>query len=68
MTNFARVVNGVAVDVSKAPLEEYHPDFANQFVEVPDTVERGWVLVKKTWKAPVEVPPFEIVTEKSVQS
>lgn len=60
MTNFARVIDNTAVDVSTSPMDEYHPDLAAQFVEVPDTVERGWVLVKKSWKAPTPVPAFDI--------
>lgn len=52
MTNFARVVNGVAIDVSSNPEESFHPDIASEFEEVPDTVQCGWRLANDEWEAP----------------
>lgn len=52
--NYARVVNGTAVDVSQEPTSEFHSDIASEFVEVPDVVERGWVKAEDgTWSAPM---------------
>jgi len=52
MTNFARVINNVAVDVSPNPDEQFHPDIAGEFEEVPDDVQCGWRLVDGDWEAP----------------
>ena len=57
MTNYARVINGVAVDVSDDPENCFHPDLAVEFVKVPDTVMHGWRLTGKTWSAPVLQEP-----------
>lgn len=56
MTNYARVIDNVAVDVTTDPENTFHPDLAKEFVEVPAKVQRGWVLNGKTWSAPEEVP------------
>lgn len=45
MTTYARIVNGVAVDVSADPASSFAPDLAAEFVEVPDGVEPGSVLL-----------------------
>lgn len=55
MTNFARVVNGTAVDVSTDPTTCFHPRIAAEFVEVPAKVTHGWVLANGKWTAPVTV-------------
>lgn len=55
--NFARIINNVAVDVSAAPQEQFHPDIAKDFVEVPDAVQTGWVRVDGNWQAPETVQP-----------
>ncbi|GJE46647.1 hypothetical protein [Methylobacterium soli] len=52
MANFARVVGGVAVDVSTDPAAQFHPDLAAQFAPVPNAVRPGWRLVDGTWEAP----------------
>ncbi len=52
MTNFARIINAVAVDISSAPAEHFHPSIAADFVAVPDTVQPGWRLVDGAWIAP----------------
>lgn len=57
---FARIVNGMAADVVTAPPADlFHPDFAAQFVAVPDTVSHGWVYDSgtDTWSAPPEPDP-----------
>lgn len=64
MTNYARIVDGVAVDVSTAPANCFHPLLAVEFVEVPGEVAHGWRLDGDAWQAPTgggpvipEVPP-----------
>ena len=52
MSNFARIINNVAVDVSTDPENHFHPDIAAMFVAVPDDVKPGWVLVDDSWQAP----------------
>jgi hypothetical protein len=39
MSNFARIINNVAVDVSTNPQEQFHPDIAAEFEPVPDDVQ-----------------------------
>lgn len=56
MTNFARVINDVAVDVSTDPTNQFHPDIAAQFESVPDEVQHGWVRTDGEWEAPAPVP------------
>lgn len=50
----ARIINNVAVDVAAAPEHLFHPAIAAEFVEVPETVERGYVFDPETdeWKPP----------------
>lgn len=52
MTNFARIVGNVAVDVSTDPAQQFHPDLVSQFVPVPDEVQAGWRLNGEAWEAP----------------
>ena len=52
MTNFARILNNVAVDVSANPQAQFHALVAAQFVAVPDDVEPGWIVTGGTWAAP----------------
>ena len=60
MTNYARVINDVAVDVSSAPAEQFHPDIAGQFEPVPDEVQVGWVRNEGgEWEAPAPTPEPE---------
>ena len=57
MTNFARVIDNVAVDVSADPENCFHPDIAAQFVSVPDTVQTGWRKgTDGKWSAPAPAP------------
>lgn len=67
MANFARIIDGVAIDVSDNPEEHFHPDIAVEFVSVPDTVKAGWRLIDEEWIAP-EVPsiPEVVVTPREV--
>ncbi len=57
MKNFARIIDTVAVDVSTAPNEHFHPSLAAEFVEVPTTVQPGWRLEDGHWQAPAAVEP-----------
>lgn len=58
MSNFARVVDNVAVDVSADPENCFHPDIAAQFEPVPDNVRFGWVRDNKgIWKAAATPEP-----------
>jgi hypothetical protein len=52
--NYARIIDGVAVDVSPNPSEQFHPDIAADFVPVPDEVRPQWRLVEDQWQAPPE--------------
>lgn len=67
MTNLARIINNVAVDVSPDPENQFHPSIAAEFVPVPDTVGPGWVKgADGKWSAPVtpEPSPAAIVYPK----
>ncbi|MDO8908904.1 MAG: hypothetical protein Q7W55_10475 [Pseudohongiella sp.] len=67
MSNFARIIDNTAVDVSSDPAAQFHPDIAAQFVSVPDTVRCGWQLVDGAWTAPeVFDPPEPAVVNKKV--
>ena len=61
MANFARIIDNVAVDVSTEPALAFHQDIAAQFVEVPDEVQQGWLLVDGEWQAPPAPPEPEPV-------
>lgn len=52
MTNYARIIDGLAVDVSTDPANCFHPLLAVEFVEVPDEVTHGWRLNGDAWQAP----------------
>ena len=57
MSNFARIINNVAVDVSADPENSFHPDIAAEFVAVPDAVQAGWVRdAGGKWSAPAPAP------------
>jgi hypothetical protein len=58
MTNYARIINNIAVDVSTNPTESFHPEIASQFVSVPDNVVAGWELVNGVWG---EVAALEVI-------
>lgn len=62
---YARIKNSKAVDIATNPAEQFHPDLAAEFVEVPDEVDRGWVLAEDdTWSAPPPRPEPEPVRPK----
>jgi hypothetical protein len=66
MSNFARIINNVAIDVSPDPDNHFHRDLAKEFVIVPDNVQPGWTFSTDTgWVAPVvvEVPAAPVVVE-----
>lgn len=57
MSNFARIINNVAVDVSTNPQEQFHPDIAAEFEPVPDDVQAGWARNEAgEWGAPAPTP------------
>ena len=68
MTNFARIINDVAVDVSADPQNSFHPDIAAEFVAVPDNVRAGWIKgADGKWSAPAPTPePVPAVTYPKV--
>lgn len=59
MTNYARIINDVAVDVSSNPAEQFHPSIAAEFQLVPDEVRQGWRRVDGQWQAPEPQPGSE---------
>jgi hypothetical protein len=59
MTNYARIIAGVAIDVSTDPASRFHPQIAAEFVEVPDDVSHGWQLVDEDWFPPEVADPIE---------
>lgn len=61
MTNFARIINDVAVDASTDPTNQFHPDIAAQFEPVPDEVRHGWIRKGGQWSAPASAPQPEPV-------
>lgn len=63
MTNYARIINEVAVDVSTDPATHFHPDIAREFVAVPDNVQPGWRLIEGIWTEPAPVDPPAPVAE-----
>ena len=57
MSNFARIINNVAVDVSTNPQEQFHPDISAEFEPVPDDVQAGWARNEAgEWEAPAPTP------------
>lgn len=55
---FARILDGVAVDVLDGdPAERFHPEIAAEFVVVPAEVVEGSRLVDGAWVAPDPVDP-----------
>ena len=55
---YARVVADTAVDVrAEAPEGFFTPEVVAEFVEVPDQVEDGWLVVDGEWQAPTPPEP-----------
>ncbi len=61
MTNYARIINNVAVDVCTDSATHFHPDIAIQFEPVPDEVQSGWIRTDGQWSAPAPAPQPEPV-------
>ena len=60
MSNYARIRNNIAVDVSADPASQFHPTIAAEFESVPDEVQRGWRRAEDgTWTAPPAPEPAE---------
>ena len=59
MSNFARIINEIAVDVSTDPTNQFHPDIAREFEPVPDEVQAGWIRTDGQWAAPAPTPQPE---------
>lgn len=60
MSNYARIRNNVAVDVSTDPASQFHPAIVAEFESVPDEVQRGWRLAEDgSWSAPPVPEPAE---------
>ena len=54
---YARLNTNTAVDVrTESPEGFYTPNVVEEFIEVPDQVEDGWILNDGEWSAP-PVPP-----------
>lgn len=64
MTNFARIINEVAVDVCTDPATQFHPYIAREFEPVPDEVQAGWIRKDGQWSAPAPAPQPEPVYPK----
>ena len=60
MSTFARITDGVAVEVwtdgglGIAPADVFVPELAAQFESVPDEIKAGWSLIDGIWVAPPE--------------
>ena len=60
MSNYARIINSIAVDVADDPASQFHPTIAAEFEPVPDDVQRGWRQAEDgTWSAPPKPEPVE---------
>lgn len=58
MTNYARNINDVAVDVTTTdPTTIYYPTVAAEFIVVPADVQDGWLYDGSTWSAPPAPSP-----------
>ena len=69
MTNFARIIDNVAVDVSGDPASCFHPTIAANFVEVPAGVGQGWRHDPDSdlWTAPEPAPAPEPQTPAAIR-
>jgi hypothetical protein len=56
MAKYARIIDGVAVDVvTGSPNGRYHPSLVSQFQTVPNGVVEGSRLVSGSWQPPAVV-------------
>ncbi len=71
MSTFARITDGVAVEVwtdgglGIVPTDVFVPGLASQFEPVPDEIKAGWSLIDGVWTAPPPAPepvPVQTVT------
>lgn len=60
---FAYVKNEKVVQISKKPIDEFHPEIASKFVEVPEHVEVGFVFDGTNYAPPVVADPEPIEPE-----
>lgn len=58
----ARIIDGIAVDVCDKPEDVFHPTLCQQFIEVPDDIQTGYMLVDGEWIKPTT--PEEIVIQE----
>lgn len=62
MANYARIINGVAVDVSATPNLSFHPTVAAEFVSVPNKVGLLWRVKDDVWTPPAEAVVAPVTT------
>ena len=63
MSNYARIIDNVAVDVCADPANSFHPSIAVEFQLVSDNVQPGWRLIEGVWTEPAPVDPPAPVAE-----
>ena len=66
MSRYARILDGVAVDVCADPAAQFHPQLAAQFEAVPDDVVSGARLVDGDWQAPTPLVPGPVPVTAAV--
>lgn len=68
MKTYARILNNMAIDVTTSdPSENFHPDVASQFIEVPEGTVNGAIYTDGTWSNPVSnIPSGEAQTRIKV--
>jgi hypothetical protein len=65
MSNYARIINNIAVDLATDPAAQFHPTIAAEFEPVPAEVQRGWQRADNgTWSAPDPVDTAEPVPQR----
>ena len=52
MRKYAQIFEGVVVAISNNPEEDFHPELAALFIEVPDQVELQWRFSDGAWQPP----------------
>ena len=63
---YARILDGVAVDVCADPAAQFHPQLAAQFEAVPGDVAAGSRLVDGVWQAPTPLVPGPVPVTAAV--
>jgi len=66
MSNYARIVDDQAVDVSATPETSFHSTLAALFAPVPDFVRPGWTIVNGFWTAPAPAPDAPSIEDRRV--